>query len=278
MAILSKGVDVLFVTSEVEGGGVMFIRKPLISALALLTAILGGRTVAAADENTWDGTIVQYGKMHEAIGQQRHEGRVQLKTLVERPHFFGVAAVEKLGGEATIHDGRVTVTRVDAKGQPKSGDTLALETQLTLAIGAYVPSWTESKVTEHVKADDFDQFIAGLAAKAGIKMSTPFVFTAEGEFSELRLHIINGACPLHARLRKIEIPKERQPYEIELKKVRGTLVGVFAADAVGDVTHPGTSTHTHLLFTDASSGETVTGHVEQIGLLEGSVVRIPKTK
>lgn len=143
-------------------------------------------------------------------------------------------------------------------------------------IGAYVPSWTARTVTADVAPDAFDRQIADAAAQAGVDTSAPFVFTVEGHFSDLRLHVINGACPMHARLRRMEIPKDRQPVEVEHDQVRGTVVGVFATDAVGRITHPDTSTHVHLLFKDPASGETVTGHVEQLGLLAGAVVRVPR--
>ena len=96
--------------------------------------------------------------------------------------------------------------------------------------------------------------------------------------NDVRLHVINGACPIHARLKKVEIPKAQQPFEAELKKVKGTIVGVFAKDAVARLTHPATSTHVHLLFADPASGEKVTGHVEQIGVRKGAVLRLPKGK
>jgi alpha-acetolactate decarboxylase len=216
--------------------------------------------------------------MHEAIGQQQHQGRVQFKQLVERPHFYGVAALARLEGEATILDGKVTVTRVDDKGRLKADESEPLDGSATLLIGAYVPSWTEHKIGARVEPDELDQFLADAAAEAGIKTAKPFVFTLEGNFSKLRLHVVHGACPLHARLKKIELSKEQQPVEVELEKVRGTLVGVFAKDAVGDITHPATSTHMHLVFKDGQTGQTVTGHVEQIGVLEGAILRLPKSK
>lgn len=256
----------------------MVAHRIWIAGLILLTGIWGGRTLRAADAESWDGKIVQYGKMHEAIGKQQHQGRVAFEKLIAQPHFFGVAALEKLEGEATILDGKVTITRVDAQGQLQSSDSDAVEEQATLLVGAYVPAWTEHKMTRSVGADELDQYLVDAAAKAGIKVSEPFVFTIEGEFSDLRMHVINGACPMHARLKKIELPKEQQPYEAELKKVRGTLVGVFAKDAVGNITHPGTSTHMHVLFKEEKAGKLVTGHVEQIGLVEGAVLRLPKAK
>jgi alpha-acetolactate decarboxylase len=255
----------------------MTTQQPFGVGLVLLAGLLG-RPLAADDAATWDGKIVQYGKMHDAIGKQQHEGRVQFQKLLTQDRFFGVAALEKLEGEATIYDGKVTITRVDAEGRLESTESAAPDGQATLLVGAYVPSWTEHKVGRSVATDEFDEYVLDAASKAGINVSAPFVFVVEGEFSNLRLHVINGACPLHARLRKIELPKEHQPFEVERDTVKGKLVGVFAKDSVGNITHPATSTHMHLLFNDEKSGNTATGHVEQIGLREGAILRLPKAK
>lgn len=249
----------------------MSIHQNLILATACF--VLGGVLMAAEKSPSWDGKLVQYGKMHEAIGQQQHQGRVQIEKLIERPHFFGVGALENLAGEITIADGKITVTRVNAQGQPEPGQTAA---QATMLVGAYVPAWSEHKVASNVKPEDLDRYLTDVAQKAGLDAAKPFAFTVEGEFSNLRLHVIHGACPIHARLHKITLPKQQQPFELEVDKVRGTLVGVFAKDAVGNITHPDTSTHTHLVFKDAKSGKTFTGHVEQFGLIAGATVRVPK--
>jgi alpha-acetolactate decarboxylase len=255
----------------------MFLQRTFVWALVVWAGSLGGR-LNAAEPEVKDGAIVQFGKMHEAIGQHQSQGRVRLAKLVERPHFFGVAALENLEGEVTIVDGKVTITRVDDKGRLEAAEGAEADAQATLLVGAYVPEWIEHKVTRRVEADEFDQYVGEAASKAGLTTSKPFMFTAEGEFSNVRLHVINGACPMHARLRKIELPPERQPFEAEFDKVRGTIVGVFAKDAVGDITHPATSTHLHLVFKDAKTGKLLTGHLEQIGLLEGAVLQLPKSK
>jgi alpha-acetolactate decarboxylase len=252
------------------------LSEKLCQVVMVLLAGVGTLPVSADEGETWDGKLVQYGKMHEAIGQQQHQGRVQLKKLLERPHFFGVAALEQLAGEATIYDGKVTLTRVDDAGKLKAQDSEAVDAQATLLVGAYVPAWSEHPVKDDVAAEKFDQYIATSAKTAGVKSSSPFVFTVEGEFSNLRLHVIHGACPLHARLRKISLPADKRPLEVELPQVKGRLVGVFARDAVGNITHPDTSTHMHLLFTDSESKRLMTGHVEQVGIQKGAVVRFPK--
>jgi alpha-acetolactate decarboxylase len=244
--------------------------KYLALGFIALAGFQGGQTLVAQEAKCPDRAIVQYGRMREAIGE--------LKELVERPHFFGVAALAGLEGEATILDGKVTITRVDAKGQLKPSETAKGDEEATLLVGAYVPSWSENNVAKSVDSEAFDEYIADQASKAGLNVSEPFVFTVVGEFSNVRLHVINGACPIHARLKKIELPKENQPFEAEMDKVRGRIVGVFARDEVGNITHPAADTHTHLVYEDAKTGSLVTGHVEQIGLLEGAILHLPKTK
>jgi len=232
----------------------------------------------ADDNKNSAGNVIQFGTMHEAIGQQQHQGRVRFADLLKHPHFFGVAALEGLHGEGTIFDGKVTVTTVDDQGQLLPVKLSASAKQATLLVGAYVDSWTEHPVPDDVVAESFDQFVADMAVRDGLNVDKPFVFTIEGDVMDVRLHVINGACPIHARLKKIEIPKAQQPFEAELKKVKGTIVGVFAKNTVGRLTHPATSTHVHLLFVDTASGAKVTGHVEQIGVRKGAVLRLPNSK
>jgi hypothetical protein len=108
-----------------------------------------------------------------------------------------------------------------------------------------------------------------------VSLEEPFFFTLEGEFTDVRLHVINGACPVHARMKKIDLPAQSQPFESEQQKMRGRVVGVFAENAVGSLTHPATSTHAHILFEDPNSGKTVTAHLEQVGIGKGATLRLP---
>lgn len=235
-------------------------------------------TTPVENPEPWDGEMVQFGTMHEAIGEQQHQGRVTLSDLLKRPHFYAVGARENLAGELTILDGVPTVTRVNAEGEPSPVETAPEEMKATLLVGAYVPQWTEHAIEKAISPDDLDKSIAEIAAKSGLDVSKPFVFAIDGVFSDARLHVINGACPMHARLNKIALSKDEKPFEADLSEVHGTILGVFAKDAVGKVTHPGTSTHMHLQYTEEKSGATLTGHLENIGLSAGSVLYLPLVK
>jgi len=226
----------------------------------------------------WDGKLVQYGSMHETIGQQQHEGRVSLREVAQRPRFYGVGALEGLQGEVTFLGGVPTATGVDSDSGLLPIDAAAEDLAATLLVGAYVPHWTEYTVEESVGPEGFDKYIAKMAEQAGIDTTKPFVFAIDGIFMDIRLHVINGACPLHARLNKAEIPDEKTPYELEQAEIFGAIVGVYASDAVGKLTHPDTATHNHLLFFDADSGAPVTGHLEKVGISAASVLYLPTVK
>jgi alpha-acetolactate decarboxylase len=242
------------------------VLKTILAPAALCATITGAG-------NVWDGTLVQYGTMREAIGQQKSEGRVELSTLTSRPHFYGIAALENLEGEITIFDSTPTVTTVGDQRVLAPLDAPAL--RATLLAGAYVPSWRERTLDSATPADRLDRVVRDAAAAAGVDTAKPFVFAAEGEFTDVRLHVINGACPMHARMRGVALPEEMQPFEAEFAALHGKLVGIYAEDAAGKLTHPDTSTHIHLIYTDESTGQTVTGHVERIGLAAGAIVKLP---
>lgn len=218
--------------------------------------------------------FVRYGGMHETIGQKQHHGRVGLAEIVNRPHFYGVGALEGLRGEITIRDSAAIVTGVtpDGRLQPLA----PVDLQATLLVGQSIGEWTKVTLTDAVAHDQFDEIIATTAARMGIDTTAPFMFVVDGEFTDVRLHVINGACPVHARMKNLTLDKDERPYELEAERLTGTLVGVYASDAVGKLTHPATSTHVHLVYEDRETGQIVTGHLERVGLAVGAVVKLPK--
>ncbi len=217
--------------------------------------------------------FVRYGGMHETIGQKHHHGRVELAEIVNGPNFYGVGALEGLRGEITIQNSVAIVTGVTPNGrlQPLAPADL----QATLLVGQSIGEWTSVTLTDAVSHERFDEIVATTASGLGVDDAVPFMFVIDGEFTDVRLHVINGACPVHARMKNLTLDQDERPYELEAEHLTGTLVGVYAEDAVGKLTHPATTTHVHLIFKDRESGQLVTGHLERVGLAAGAVVQLP---
>ncbi|MFG0255319.1 MAG: acetolactate decarboxylase [Rhodopirellula sp. JB053] len=243
--------------------------------LGIFLAISTFSNTSARADHPQDTSIVHFGKMHEAIGKHQDHGRVSLSKLTSQKNFYAVAALAGLHGEVTIDNGNIVITGVDDKGRikplPVEGDE-----QATMLVGAYVANWSEHKVNDEIQPADFDAFIADTAQAAGIDTDKPFVFRITGVFTQVRMHVIHGACPIHARMTQQELPADEKAYESTQSKVSGSVIGVYAKDAVGSLTHPATSTHLHIIYQDEESGDTVTAHVEQIGLAPDATVMFPK--
>lgn len=224
-----------------------------------------------------ESTLIQYGRMREVIGLKKSHGRIALVEATSRPHLYAVGALAGLTGEVTLIDGEVVATTV-TEGHQLEPLELNHELQATLLVGSHISAWTDHTVSEAVPPQGFDAYIEQLANTQGIDLSSPFVFMVTGDFVDVRLHVIQGACPVHAKMHGIELSHDEKPFEASFSRRKGTLVGVFAKDAAGDLTHPDSSTHTHIIFNQSTSDSKLTAHVEQIGLAAGSVIRLPKPR
>lgn len=248
--------------------------NPRVGRFRVLCILIAAGLVGChAQRPRSSGELVRYGGMHETIGQKQHHGRVRVSDATQRPHFYALGALEGLRGELTVHDSVATATGVT------NGRLAALrpaDTQATLLVGQSVDEWTRVTLRDAVSHTQFDEAVANAASEAGVDATSPFMFVIDGTFTEVRLHVMNGACPVHARMKKLELPSDARPFELEAATLAGTLVGVYAAHSVGELTHPATSTHAHLLYTNPDSGERVTGHLEQVGLAPGAVLKLPK--
>ena len=255
------------------------IRKILLTfiprSLLFCTFVAAPLVGYSAEEPSSPAGLLQVGGMHETIGRGQDQGRVSLAEIVGKPHFHGVGALEGLRGEITVLDSVAIVTGVtrDGRPQPMEGATA----KATMLVGESIGEWMDVTLTEEVSHEQFDQTIRDMAAGKGIDVSQPFVFVIEGELADVRLHVINGACPIRARMRKLDIEREKQPFELEENRMNGTLVGVYAEDAVGTLTHPATRTHAHLIYIDEQTSERLTGHIERVGLAKGAVLRLPRS-
>jgi len=227
-----------------------------------------------AEEQGQSPNMVQYGSMHDTIGKRDHKVRVDLADILKITHFYGVGAVAGLKGEITILDSEAIVTAVNEATKPAV--QFRPDIKAAMLVGQSVPAWIEVAFDKDVAPGEMDDAIAKIAAASGVDISLPFMFVIEGECMNVRLHIINGVCPIRARMKKERISDEQDPFEFKTDQVKGTVVGVFASDSVGDLTHPDSSQHSHLVYMDPASGQRVTGHLEQYGIKKGTKLKLPK--
>lgn len=178
-----------------------------------------------------------------------------------------------LAGEITILDSIAVVADVSENGRSRAIAPDAVKA--TLLVGPSIGEWAETKFAEDVPHDRVDEAIRSAAARMGAGGAKPFVFRIEGDFRDVRQHVIQGTCPIHSRINKIDLTPKQKPYELEAERVNGGPVGICAKDAAGRLTHPATSVHAYRISNDEETGERVTGHLERVGLAAGAVLKVP---
>lgn len=197
------------------------------------------------------------------------EARIALSDIAAKPHAFAVGAVEGLRGEILIDDGHCWVAQVIAEhSAPVHKD--AQSHRATLLTVAYVPAWSESVVTKAVASDEFEAFIRDAAKRIGIDTTRPFPFVIEGEFRHLSAHVINGFCPMNQNVDGGS--DENRPIRLDDAAGSGKLIGIYAEDSAGELTHHGSSMHVHVL---TESPPKTVAHVEGVGIAPGAKLRLP---
>jgi acetolactate decarboxylase len=184
----------------------------------------------------------------------------------------GVGALSKLSGEITIDGDRVLVSRSLGPDDVTATTGVADGDAASMLFMGMVSSWTDVPITGAVAPMKLDDRLADAFADQGAQTG-PVPFRIEGEFTDVRLHIIGGQCPIRSRMHGE--PMTRPGFELTVPKLKATVVGNYASDTAGGITHMGSDTHMHIIV--EHDGQLITGHVESIGVLPGSTLKLPAT-
>jgi alpha-acetolactate decarboxylase len=219
----------------------------------------------------WDGLVESWGGMRQVMREGQTESRVSMPQVLAKPHAFGVGAVEGLQGEIVIDDGRCWIGDVVAE---VGGSVLRVREdqqspRATLLVVAYVPAWSDKTIERALASDEIETYVREAAQRAGIDATQPFPFVIEGEFRDLAAHVINGYCPMNEH--PDGASAVNQPIRLERESVHGKLIGIYAENSAGELTHHGSSMHVHVL-TDSPRA---VAHVERVALAPSARLRMP---
>ena len=231
------------------------------------SAVILSLLVVSCASPTWDGELRSWGTVHEVMRFERTAGRVELAEAAASPAAVGLGALEGLQGEVLVLDGRVWVSRSAGDARPDARAPKPGE-RATLLFLAEVPRWLDVEVDRHLAGEELEAFVRAAARDAGLDPRRPLPFVLDGPLAELQLHVTAGRCPrAHP-----ELADDERPFRAEFGATRGTLVGVFAEDAGGDLMHHGEKAHLHALV----GGERpLVGHVDGVVVAPGAVLRLP---
>jgi acetolactate decarboxylase len=211
-------------------------------------------------------TVTQHGGMRDALREGNTEARISFEEISSKPHAFAVGALADLEGEITVVDGKIIVAKTSdgktAISSPASGNESA--TLLTLA---YVKNWTEDILPPNLT---FEEAVEVVAKRNGIDTDKPFPFYVNATTTNYEMHVINGFCPVASP----DLPPEDQPWRLHGEQTEMLIVGFFAKNQEGVMTHHGSNIHIHGL--DTSRAEGASGHLDSVNIAPGSTIFVPR--
>jgi acetolactate decarboxylase len=199
--------------------------------------------------------------MRVALKQGKSEGRVALQDVV-RAHSFGVGALAGLEGEVTIIDGQTFLALADDEGLQVRNSTATDEA--TLLVLAEVENWQVHTLPACADYSELEVAIAAALTENGFELNQPTPFRITGEAVHVELHVIRGNCP-------IANPSGAKPWRLETQAQDIDLVGFFAEDSAGKLTHHTHRSHAHVVALDQS----FCGHLDEIALTAGAFLWLP---
>lgn len=249
----------------------MHYRLPttILPCLFLLGCATIGNHSTAGDPRPWDGEV----RVHGALRAMFHEGQtramVTLDALLPNPDLYAVGALADLSGEVTVVAGKAYLSYPEEAGAMRTETTLRTNAAATLLVLSEVPAW-HGIVTERViRFEELDEEIAKLATAAGMSLDERFPFLMEGNFDDLRWHVIDGrrltagGASHHDHLASAA--------KARLDRASATLVGFYSESDQGVFTHMGSKTHIHCALDEPLS----TGHVDHVIIPVGTTIKFP---
>ncbi len=234
-----------------------------IRLLLYLTLIACIASAGMADENPPDMPTVQtWGTMRDVLHEGNSEERIFLPGQISE-YTIAVGALPGLTGEITVLSGIVHVARF-TKGELIS-EPARNGAQATLLVMAEVPVWREQVLPALIDFSTVEQAVRTAALKSGIDVTQPFPFVLEGLAANLKLHVIAGACP-------IATPDGPSPGRFVDHDRTVILVGFYAENQTGQMTHHNRSSHVHVIV----EGADISGHLDEVSFTAGARLRLPK--
>jgi acetolactate decarboxylase len=250
----------------------------VVTALLLLILLTGLAAYAAIQGAKKEGMVEYVGAQKDIFKTGKAASVVSLEDLADRKGVYAMGPIDGLDGEITIFDSKPYITQV-------RGNDYTLDK--TFKHGAFFLVWTEQKnwidvpLPSTVKGYvDLQKFVKAQAQAAGIDVTKPFPFLLAGAPVEIKWHI-NIDRTEGKPITKELFVKSKEPYVTRNEPV--DIVGFFSekhsgiflsqyAPAIKEGSGMENAIHIHLVSRTSKAA----GHIDDITLGEGMILRLPK--
>lgn len=234
----------------------------VLQQFILSTAIFFGSLIYAQKPKP---SVIVTGAMKNVMWNGQLKGTIQLDTIADRQHLYGIGPLEGLQGEIMILDGKCYTSYVTSPTEMKVVENYRVKAPFF--VHGYADEWKEIRLPDNVvNLKDLESYF-GEAAKSSQK---PFVFKITGVADEASIHVVN--LPEGAVVKNPDDAHKGQVnYIIDDEEV--IIVGFYSRNHQSVFTHHDTYMHLHLITKDKAR----MGHVDELKFKKGAVkLYLPK--
>lgn len=200
-------------------------------------------------------TIV--GAMKNVMWKGQLFGNINLETIVNKKHLYGLGPVEYLTGELLIVDGKSYKSKVLTRTTMKVEETFNVKAPF---FGyANVENWQEQILPDSIQTIKQLEIYLDMTTK---NAKRPFMFKMVGTVANATIHIVN--LPKGSKVSSPDDAHKGQT-NFNLTNRQVDVIGFFSTEHQAIFTHHGTFLHMHLITADKSK----MGHLDNMKIKTG---------
>jgi acetolactate decarboxylase len=234
-------------------------------------------SVGVVMDSDRDGLVEFAGAQSAIFATGKADGAVSIGSLEKRAFLYAIGPAKARDGEITVFESQPYISR--ARGQSYVVERSWNEEAIFLAWSSQ-STWQDVSVPDTVRGYlDLQEFVKSAAYSAGLDVDKPFPFLLAGAPSEIRWHINvdrTEGRPIDREL----FARSKATFVLrnELVDIIGFYserhAGVFVSKYAPAVTpESGRTNAIHIHF--ISRGSEATGHIDDITMSGGMVLRLP---
>lgn len=205
------------------------------------------------------------GEIKNVMRNGQLQASIDLDTIADKTHLYGLGPVEYLKGEIMVYEGKSYKSTVVSDSTMLVEETFAIKAPF---FGyANVPEWVEYSLPEHVQTLKQLELYLDETTKSATR---PFMFKIKGVVDSASIHIVNlpdgtkVSSHHDAHQGMVSYPIENEACEI---------IGFFSTVHQTILTHHDTYLHLHLMTSDRKK----MGHLDEVTFKKGGMkLYLPK--
>jgi acetolactate decarboxylase len=231
-------------------------------------SVNAARAAEAIREEQGPGYRLRFiGAQRETIMNGKLASAIDLLTLANTPHLYGLGPLEELRGEVTIIDSRPSLSRVNSAGAVEVEESY--RGGAPFLVWAEVAAWRDLPIPADVRSySELEAFVPRAAESIGLDPQNPLPFMLRGAQKHIEFHVLNrtGNPPHNMEQHK----KIQATFELENADV--AIVGFHSTRHRGIFTPMDSTIHIHFQTPDNRTS----GHIQMLQLATGLMLSLPR--